>query len=131
MIDKINLEVISMKFQLTKREQQIMEILWNSDEPLSSNDILQKAENLSIHTIQQVLRKLNEDGYIKVDGVGFTKNSITRKYAPSVSQANFLKQFIGRNTEYELVASFIQENNDPDVLDELERLIKESRNKLK
>lgn len=120
-----------MKFQLTKREQQIMEILWNSDEPLSSNDILQKAENLSIHTIQQVLRKLNEDGYIKVDGVGFTKNSITRKYAPSVSQANFLKQFIGRNTEYELVASFIQENNDPDVLDELERLIKESRNKLK
>lgn len=116
-----------MKNQLTKKEQQIMDLFWNSDEPLSSNDIKNKAEDLSIHTIQQVLRRLNNDGYLKVDGVGFTKNSITRKYSPNISQAVYLKQFIAKNTEYELALSFIKDNNDPDILDELEKMIQEAR----
>lgn len=123
--------MISLIIQLTKREQQIMDLLWASEEALSSNDILQKADGLSIHTIQQVLRRLHDNEYIKVDSVGFTKNSITRKYSPCISQAKYLKQFIAKNTELELVTAFIEENNDPSVLEELERLIKEAKNKIK
>ena len=120
-----------VEFQLTKREQDIMELFWKSEKPLSSNDIKVLSNDLSIHTIQQVLRRLNNNGFSKVEGVGFTKNSITRKYIPCVSQAKYLKQFIAKNTEYELATAFIKENTDPKVLDELENLILQSREKLK
>lgn len=118
-----------MEKQLTKREQDLMELFWKSDQPLSSNDIKVLSNDLSIHTIQQVLRRLTDNGFIKVDGVGFTKNSITRKYVPCITQAKYLKQFIAKNTEYELATTFIKENTDPKVLDELECLIQQSRKK--
>ncbi len=54
--------------QLTKREDQVMRVLWNSDKPLSASAIKeQMKEDVSIYTIQQVLQKLLKQKYIKVD----------------------------------------------------------------
>ena len=52
--------------QLTKREQLVMDILWNSKTDLSANDIFLHADNVSIYTIQQVLQRLLKMEYIEV-----------------------------------------------------------------
>ena len=56
---------------LTKRENQIMEILWNAGIPLSANEIKKRSEDdISIYTVQQVLQRLMKREYIKVSGYG-------------------------------------------------------------
>ena len=45
------------KILFTKREQQVMELLWNSAEPLSAHDLVEKS-GLSVYTFQQVLQRL-------------------------------------------------------------------------
>lgn len=116
--------------RLTKKEEEIMEIFWNSEESLSSNDVKSINENLSIHTIQQVLRRLNDKGYLKIDGIGFTKNSITRKFKVVIPQSEYLKAFIAKKTSLELALAFIEENNDIEVINELDELLQKKRKDL-
>lgn len=50
-----------MKYiQFTKKENEIMDILWKHDIAMSANDIKLASKNLSINTIQQTLQKLLE-----------------------------------------------------------------------
>ena len=50
--------------QLTKRESQVMDILWKHDQKMSANDIKLASDGLSIYTISQVLQYLLSIGYI-------------------------------------------------------------------
>lgn len=117
--------------QLTKREQQIMEIIWDSEKDLSANEIKTIAGEISIYTIQQVLKKLLKMNYIEVAGIGYTKNSITRKFKPIITQAEYIDSCINSKTRLKLATNFIRNNSDSETLDYLEKLIKEKRNNLK
>ena len=69
-----------MKFsKLTKREEETMSILWNNDEPMSANDIVNASNGISLNTVQQTLHKLLEVNYIHVSSVGMNKKSLTRR----------------------------------------------------
>ena len=53
-----------MKYiQFTKKENEIMDILWKHDVAMSANDIKLASKDLSINTIQQTLQKLLEIKY--------------------------------------------------------------------
>ena len=43
--------------KLTKRESEIMEILWDNNNAMSANDIMISSNNISLATIQQSLQK--------------------------------------------------------------------------
>ena len=43
---------------LTKKEQEVMDVLWNSTEEMSTNDIKTTAPELNNYTIQQVIKKI-------------------------------------------------------------------------
>lgn len=62
--------------QLTKRESQIMTILWNHDQEMSANDIKLASDGLSIYTISQALQYLLSIGYVEVTGIGKNKNRL-------------------------------------------------------
>ena len=62
-----------MKERLSKRELDIMEVLWDANEPLSANDILNLIPDITMNTIQPNLKKLMKKGFIEVSGVGYTK----------------------------------------------------------
>lgn len=55
--------------RLTKRETQIMNVLWSSDEPLSAHDILVLAPELSRNTIQIVLKKTSNHWIYRSCGI--------------------------------------------------------------
>ena len=98
--------------QLTKREQLIMDILWNSQTDLSANDIFVQAEDVSIYTIQQVLQRLLKMGYIEVSGIGHNKKAITRKYRPTLSQADYISNHVNQQTSYQLASNYIKTSED-------------------
>lgn len=108
-----------------------MDILWNNEVDLSANEICTLADDVSIYTIQQVLQRLLKMGYVEVSGIGYNKTSITRKYKPSFSQADYITKYVNKQTSYQLASNFIKSSNDISSLDELEELIKEKRKSLK
>ena len=50
---------------LTKKEQEIMDVLWNSEESMSTNDIKLAAPELVSCTIQQIVQKLLKKAFEK------------------------------------------------------------------
>ncbi len=118
------------KILFTKREQQVMELLWNSAEPLSAHDLVEKS-GLSVYTVQQVLQRLLKSEYIKVDGIGRTYKSLTRQYSPVLTQADYIQSTLEENTHFQLAAGFIDKTSSLEQLDQLEKMIQEQKEKLK
>lgn len=116
---------------LTKRETQIMNILWNSSNPLSAHDILTASPELSRNTIQIVLKKLQTLGFIEVAGFDYHKNALTRTFQPIVSQSQYIASSLADSTSYELAMNFIRQTDNEEVLENLEKLIQEKQKELK
>lgn len=115
---------------LTKRENEIMEIFWRSNKPLSSNDICLEAPHISNNTVQAVIRKLLSMNFIEIAGLGYNKNALTREFSPCISQAEYFDNFLVRDTSFELAANFIQHATSLEVLNQMEDLIKERKAEL-
>ncbi|MEJ8738577.1 BlaI/MecI/CopY family transcriptional regulator [Erysipelotrichaceae bacterium HCN-30851] len=117
--------------KLTKRENEIMEILWNNDKEMSATDIMNASNGISLNTIQQTLQKLLKMNYIYVSSIGMNKKALTRLYRPSVEEADYVSSFINQATQAKLATNFIEQTNDDKVLQELIELIENKRKNLK
>ena len=121
-----------MKYiQFTKKENEVMDILWKHDVAMSANDIKLASKNLSINTIQQTLQKLLEIKYIKVAGIGQNKKAITRLYRPVISEAEYVNSFIGEDTRAKISAYFVEHTDDLEMIEQLKNLIQEKEKELK
>lgn len=107
-----------------------MNVLWNSDVPLSAHNILEASPELSRNTIQIVLKKLQTIGFIEVAGLGYHKNALTRTFQPIISQSDYVEGTLASKTSYQLAMNFIQSTDDEKVLDKLEEMIREKRKEL-
>ena len=65
------------------REQEILNILWNSEKGLTSADIVEFGNRLSQSTVQAVLRKLLKEGLVESVGVTHSGNVLSRIYRPT------------------------------------------------
>ena len=116
---------------LTKKEQEVMDVLWNNDEPMSPYDIGAVSKKLLDCTIRQVIQKLLKKGYIEISGVGYTKNSLTRKFSPTFTQADYLAKLSNDKSSLQFVSNYIEKSNDLEALDRLEKLIQEKIKEVK
>ena len=112
---------------LTKRETQIMNVLWKSSKPMSAYDILMASPDLSRNTIQIVLKKLQATGFIEVAGVGYHKNALTRVFQPIISQSEYMEESLSDSAAYDLAKSFVQATKNVASLEELAQLIQERK----
>lgn len=117
--------------QFTKKENEIMDILWKNNYAMSANDIKEASNGLSINTIQQTLQKLLSINYIKVDGIGQNKKAITRLYRPVISEAQYVNSFIGNETRAQISAYFVKNSDDLETIQKLKELILEKEIELK
>lgn len=115
---------------LTKKEQEIMDILWNANESMSTYDIKMAAPHLVACTIQQTIPKLLKKDYIKVADFGYTKNSVTRKYVPIITQADYLKSLANEKSSLQFVTNYIEDSNH-EILSLLEKKIQEKLKEVK
>ncbi len=79
---------------LTKRDLDVMTILWGSEEPETASMIVRDNPNLTMNTVQAVLRKLLKGNFIKVADIVYSGTVLTRSYKPMVSQEDFWLQKI-------------------------------------
>lgn len=105
---------------LTKRDLDIMTILWNSDVSMTASEIVAADVSLNINTVQAVLRKLLKTKYIEVADIVYSGTVLSRSYRPTVSQNDFALSTItaeyqklgNQMTKASLLASLLDSESD-------------------
>lgn len=124
-----------MKKRITKKQLEIMKILWSSDKPLIASEILKRNNSLNINTVQACLRALVNKQFIKVADIVYSGTVLTRSYTPLVSREDFLgtacQDIIGKAKVSSLIASLIDTETNLSELEELEKLIEQKKEELK
>ena len=123
------------ELSLTKRELDVMTILWESSRPLVASEITKIDETLNINTVQAVIRKLLDKKYIEVDDIVYSGTVLTRSYKPALSKKEMaVQRFLGQFQENDkvsipnLVATLLKhEKNEQEVIEELELLLAERK----
>lgn len=116
---------------LTKKENEVMSILWQSEKPMTAHMITETDQSLSIYTVQQVLQRLLKMNYVEIAEINYSGTVFARYYAPAISQTDYIQFLLGANSTYEIASSLIESTQDEQELDKLEQLIKKKRSSLK
>ena len=121
--------------QLTRAEEQIMQVLWNLEEAFVK-DIVKELPRPrpAYNTVSTIVRILEKKGF-----VGYKAFGKTHEYFPLISKANYRKTQFGRfvknyfEDSYQSLASFFtrEENLSLEELEEIQKLITEEINKKK
>ncbi len=86
---------------LNIRELDILNILWDTQEPMTSSDIVAAGKGLSQSTVQAVLRKLLNANMVKVSGITHCGNVLSRQYSPEeASKDIILQQFLDEYSSF-------------------------------
>ena len=124
-------------FNLTNREMDILNILWNSEEPLVASEIAKRDDTLTVNTVQATLRKLLKQELV------YSGTVLSRRYRPTVDSKDFavqefsaqLQNFKKNITASRLVATLLEQEENPDAalkeIEELEAILKEKKQNLK
>lgn len=118
--------------KFTKKQLEVMKILWNSEEPMIASDIVQQNPELNINTVQACLRSLLKNNSIKVADIVYSGTVLTRSYTPTITNEEYLGKFykdIVKNRSSMLV-SLIDTETSLDELDRLEKLIEQKKAEL-
>ena len=104
--------------RLTNSEKQIMEVLWKSDVPLSSHDIILSSsdktwKNSSVHLL---LNSLLDKELIEVAGFEKRTKNYARVFKPTLSYVDYILTVLIKNSDKEkraeLLSKLIKQEKD-------------------
>lgn len=78
--------------QMNPRELDVLNILWKTDEPMTSTDIVNEQKGLTQSTVIAVLRKLLKDELVEVAGVTHSGKVLSRTYRPTEASKDLILQ---------------------------------------
>lgn len=123
------------KYHLTGKEYEIMKILWNNGRAMLISDILKEVDNIADNSLHPMIKKLINDGYIKVVGNIRVVKTTSRLYAPAIDvdeyaamQLEGIMKITNRQLNFKnILAYFAKRNkkNNKDIIAEVEEFIKE------
>lgn len=120
--------------KLTRRQEDIMNILWDSDNPLIASEIEKRQEDLNINTVQSTLRTLIKKKYIEVADIVYSGTVLSRSYRPLIRRDEVMTYDDHRITELlkktNLFARYVDEIDDLETISNLEKAIQERKKKL-
>lgn len=111
--------------RLTNSEKQIMEVLWKSDVPLSSHDIILSSsdktwKNSSVHLF---LNSLLDKELIEVAGFEKRTKNYARVFKPTLSYVDYILTVLIKNSDKEkraeLLSKLIKQEKDTEILKDI------------
>lgn len=116
---------------LTKSEEQIVELLWTSDGPLTSSEIIRNSVDKTWKDsyVHLLINSLMDKGIIEVAGFKKATKNYARTFKPTMSREEYLVLTLTKSKNYnqaELPAifkAFISQTTDLTLLEELEEVI--------
>lgn len=132
----------NQNIRLTKRENQILDILWDNTEPMTASEIVSAYPDLTKSTVQAVLRKLLTNKYIEVADIVHSGTVLCRKYRPTFSRSQFIASQLKRSfsinpaaiSRMELFSGLLGDLEDSTIslneIEEMEKMLEEYKEKL-
>lgn len=129
------------QIHLTNRERQILDIMWDSDAPMTASDIVSVCPDLTKSTVQAVLRKLLTYEYISVADIVHSGTVLCRRYRPTFSRAQLLTAQL-KNTfdayqnvsKVDLFSGLLGDFSDSPIsleeIGKMEKMLREYKNKI-
>lgn len=111
------------KSKLTKREYDIMEILWKFNEPLPASEIQNNIPELSINSVLLIVKRLINKNYVYVAKISQSGKVLMREFSPCLSKEQYMPSLMDQKTLMHLASSFIQQCDDMDIIDMLQQEI--------
>ena len=112
--------------QMNIREMDVLNILWKSEDPMTSTDIVNEGQGLTQSTVIAVLRKLLKAELVEICGVTHSGKVLSRTYRPTETSKEVLLQYFKDNyanfsnviSKSSLCAAIMQVEDDPTVIKE-------------
>lgn len=124
---------------LTNSEEDLMEMFWESKEPLTSVEILEISADRSWNGnyVHIMLRSLLKKGMIKVCGTMQYGTQYARQFTPAVTREQYaakivMSKGIGKNSIAAVTVAMVNEIEEEDgegLVKQLEEIIQELKNK--
>lgn len=117
--------------QLNPRELDVLNILWKSEEAMTSTDIVNEMRGLTQSTVIAVLRKLLQDELVEVCGVTHSGKVLSRTYRPTEASRDVIldnfasdyKSFKNVVSKSDICAAILHVDQSPEKMkNELDRL---------
>ena len=111
-------------FIMSKRELDIMNVLWESEDSLIASEIPGIKPEISLNTVQSVLRQLLKKKFVKVAKIVQSGTVLSRSFAPAISPDEYaltyvktaiypFQQFVSKELLFELL---VENAENPDEL---------------
>lgn len=128
-----------VKQSITKREMDVLDILWKSETPLVASEIMKMNPELVMNTVQSVLRSLVKKGYVEVRGIEYSGTVLSRAYGPTELSVKQLMSDIhaqlqgakSRMSVPDVYASLLEPEDDLEVIEALEAILQEKKDSLR
>lgn len=85
----------------SKKELEVMEVLWDSDKPLAVSGIVEANPSLNRNTLNIVLKKLHDAGYIYLAEYSKTRTVTARAYRPAMTREECLARELSELGEFD------------------------------
>lgn len=125
---------------LNKREEELMNILWAYNEPLTQNEMAERLEEQgwSSVTLFKTVQSLSGAGYLQVVGLEKSAKTYARKFIPAISKEEYYTSILMKNgldsgSLANITAAFIgvskksEKEKNTEVIAKLEEIIEKLR----
>lgn len=125
----------SSSIELTKSEEQMMDIFWSGDKAYTSVDIVNMnvKETWSNGLVHNIIRSLLKKGLLMECGMERYSTQYARKLCPAITREEYaaklmLSKIKGKTSVSKVIAALAkEESGDEDVVGELEGIIQQLR----
>lgn len=123
--------MIAESKNLTKSEEQMMDIFWSGDEPLTSVDIvnMKVRDTWGNGLVHNIIRSLLKKGLLEECGIERYKTQYARKLRPAMTKEEYIVKRMmaktnGKESRYRVLLALAKEAEDrEEMIEELEKLI--------
>ena len=123
---------------LTKSEEQIVELLWTSGEPLTSSEIIRNSVDKTWKDsyVHLLINSLMDKGIIEVSGFKKATKNYARTFKPTMTREEYLVLSLTKSKNFDkaelprIFKAFISQTTDVELLEELEKVISHRKSEL-
>ncbi|MBL1229972.1 BlaI/MecI/CopY family transcriptional regulator [Enterococcus sp. BWB1-3] len=121
------------KMKINPKEQQVLNILWKKNVPVTAKQICEIDTTLVMSTVQVTLKKLMNKGLAKVSDIVYSGTVLTRSYTFSISKEEFILNQFEDIKLTELISQFLgsrAKNDEVEEIKAIEDLIRSKKKEL-
>lgn len=124
---------------LTKRERDVLEVLWSSPEPLLVSQFPKANPDLIISSVQVAIRNLVKKELVEVADIVHSGTVLSRRYRPLISREKYLEEALLQNIDkvndnagiINIISALLdRDEHERETISEIEAMLQERKRKL-